>query len=63
MTENSRFAPVCAGLRRSAPVCAGLRRSILKSCVIKKRVCTAHVNNPSHVNTLHFSYLHGKGVF
>ena len=26
-TENSRFAPVCAGLRRSAPVCAGLRRS------------------------------------
>jgi hypothetical protein len=26
VTENSRFAPVCAGLRRSAPVCAGLRR-------------------------------------
>jgi hypothetical protein len=22
-TENSRFAPVCAGLRRFAPVCAG----------------------------------------
>jgi hypothetical protein len=27
VTENSRSAPVCAGLRRSAPVCAGLRRS------------------------------------
>jgi hypothetical protein len=28
VTENSRSAPVCAGLRRSAPVCAGLRRSV-----------------------------------
>ena len=26
VTENSRSAPVCAGLRRFAPVCAGLRR-------------------------------------
>ena len=28
VTENSRSAPVCAGLRRSAPVCAGRQKII-----------------------------------